>query len=41
VNVYIREDVRISNNAVIDANAIVTKDVPESAVVGAVSARII
>lgn len=40
-NVYIREGVKIGNYAVIGANSVVTKDVPDFAVVGGCPARII
>lgn len=40
-NCYIREGVKIGNNSVIGANSVVTKDVPENAVVGGVPAKLL
>ena len=40
-NVYIREGVKIGNYAVIGANSVVTKDIPDYAVVGGCPAKII
>lgn len=40
-NVFIREGVTVGNHVVIGANAVVTKDIPDNAVVGGVPARII
>lgn len=40
-NTYIREGIIIGNNAIIGANSVVTKNVPDNAIVGGVPARII
>jgi len=40
-NAFIREGIRIGNHSIIGANSVVTKDVPDYAVVGGVPARIL
>ncbi len=40
-NVFIKEGITIENNAIIAANSVVTKDIPEFAIVGGVPAKII
>lgn len=40
-NVFIREGVKVGNNSVIGANSVVTKDIPDNAIVGGIPAKII
>jgi maltose O-acetyltransferase len=40
-NVFIRPGVSIGNNCVIGVNSVVTKDIPENAIVGGIPAKII
>lgn len=41
INVFIRGNITIGNNVVIGANSVVTKDIPDNAVVAGVPAKII
>lgn len=40
-NVFIKEGVNIGNNVVVGANSVVTKDIPQNAVVGGVPAKVL
>ena len=40
-NVFIKEGIHVGNNVIIGANSVVTKDVPDNAIIGGIPAKII